>query len=71
METKYDIDEIIYLPYKVRKIEIESKDFNGVGTIVKYLLVGEGVMENASICLNQKDMIHSYIHPVKTQRDFK
>lgn len=70
MNTKYEIDEIIYLPFVVNRIEIEGKDFNGVAPKVKYHLIGKNAITGTYIQIDEKDT-NKAVFPIKTARDFK
>lgn len=57
MNTKYDVDEIIYLPFVVNRIEIEGTDYNGVEKRILYRLIGRGNMAGAALTISEKDCV--------------
>lgn len=70
MNTKYDVDEIIYVPFVVSRIEIEGTDFNGVEKQIKYRLVRRDELSGAAITVTEKDCERMF-PCIKRASDFK
>jgi len=69
-QTKFDVDEIIYIPFIVNKIEIESANFNGVKRKVIYKLRGKNALDGCCMAVEESDF-NKPGYEVKTARDFK
>ena len=70
IQTKFDVDEIVYIPFVVNRIEIDGASFNGVKRKVIYQLKGKNVMDGSCVEVEEKDFDKPGFE-VKTARDFK
>lgn len=70
IKTKFEVDEIIYIPFVVSLIQIEGVNFNGVKQKVIYQLKGKNVMDGDYVEVEETDFNKPGFE-VKTARDFK
>lgn len=70
IKTKFDVDEIVYIPFVVSLIQIEGVNFNGVKQKVIYQLKGKNVMDREYVEVEESDFNKPGFE-VKTARDFK
>lgn len=70
IQTKFDVDEIVYIPFVVNRIEIEGVSFNGAKRKVIYQLKGKNVMDGSYVEVEETDFNKPGFE-VKTARDFK
>lgn len=68
MNTKYDINEILFLPFVVNKIEIMYEG-NDQPTIL-YQLLGKNAVSGTVVTITEKGT-NNPCFPVKTAEDFK
>ena len=69
-QTRFDVDEIIYIPFVVNSITIEGVHFNGVKPKVIYQLRGRNPMNGSYVEVEETDFNKPGFE-VKTARDFK
>lgn len=69
-QPKYDVDEIVYIPFVVNSITIEGVNFNGVKRKVIYQLKGKNAMDGSYVEVEETDFDKPGFE-VKTARDFK
>lgn len=69
-QTKFEVDEIVYIPFVVNRIEIDGVNFNGVKRKVIYQLKGKNVMDGSCVEVEETDFNKPGFE-VKTARDFK
>ncbi len=70
MNTKYDVGEIVYVPFVVNRIEIEGTEYNGIEKKIKYHLGGSGALLGSAITVTEKDCERMFPF-IKRASDFK
>ena len=71
MKTKYDINQIIYVPFVINKISIAPKERCNAPdeAEITYLISGKGAARGTTITSDEKEFYSGWL-PVKTAEDF-
>ncbi len=70
-QTKFDVDEIVYIPFVVNRIEIDGVSFTGRKRKVIYQLKSQNVINGATCIEVEETDFNKPGFETKTARDFK